>query len=88
MNERQLAALGRLLSEVGGGGRLERVLDVACGTGRLWPELARHARQIVGCDIALPMVAEAEKKARLALNASTRFLAGDAERLPETGWKR
>jgi SAM-dependent methyltransferase len=82
LNQRQLEALDRLLTHAGGGRPLERALDLACGTGRLWLALAPRARQIVGCDIALPMLAEAEKKARLTLNVSARLLAGDAERLP------
>jgi len=82
LNGQQLDALGRLLDHAGGGRRLHRVLDLACGTGRLWPELARHAAEIVGCDLAVPMLVEAEKKARLSLGGPLRLLAGDAERLP------
>src|SRR4051794_18069306 len=82
LNQRQLAALGRLLSYAGGEQPLGQVLDLACGTGRLWPELGRHAAEIVGCDIALPMLAEAEEKARLAPAGRIWLLSGDAERLP------
>jgi ubiquinone/menaquinone biosynthesis C-methylase UbiE len=83
VNQQQLAALRRLIDHAAGeGGPIRRVLDLPCGTGRLFPELAEYATEIVGCDIALPMLIEAEKKACLSQSGSPRLLVGNAECLP------
>lgn len=58
--------------------RDSRILDVACGTGRLAPLLAGHGASLVGVDSSREMLAEA---ARHGL-ATARWVQGDATRLP------
>src|SRR5262249_52380702 len=83
VNQLQLAALDRLLAHAAAAGHAaDRVLDLPCGTGRLLPGLATRATRIVGCDIALPMLLEAGKKAPRTATGGTHLMAGNAEQLP------
>lgn len=55
----------------------QRVLDVAAGTGTSAQVLATTGVQVVGCDISTGMMLIGQKR-----SPSTRFVAGDALRLP------
>jgi 2-polyprenyl-3-methyl-5-hydroxy-6-metoxy-1,4-benzoquinol methylase len=73
------AEVDRALAMLGAQGG-ERVLDMACGTGRHSHELARRGFEVVGVDISpdLLTIAEADAKAE-SLSAS--FLAADLREL-------
>lgn len=77
--DRTGAEVDRALAMLGAQGG-ERVLDMACGTGRHAHELARRGFEVVGVDISpdLLAIAEADAKAE-SLNAS--FLAADLRQL-------
>jgi SAM-dependent methyltransferase len=60
-----------------------RVLEIACGTGRFTVMLAERGVDIVGLDISGPMLQQGREKARAAnVSESLEFLRGDAARLP------
>lgn len=61
----------------------QRVLEIACGTGRFTVMLAERGADIVGLDISDAMLAQGREKAQQA-NVSDRieFMRGDAGRLP------
>ena len=62
-----------------------RVLDVACGTGAMFPELlAAGAAEITGVDISTEMAARAAKK--YAADSRIKVLCGDATKLPLSGF--
>jgi SAM-dependent methyltransferase len=67
--------LERIVTMVGSG-RLERGLDVACGTGMSTLALAGHADAVLGVDVSPEML----RSARPA--AGVHYLLGRAERLP------
>jgi SAM-dependent methyltransferase len=71
------AMLRRALSAVERRSRDARVLDVACGTGRLAGFFAAEAGRYTGLDVSRAMLAEAQR-ARPALT----WVQGDATRLP------
>jgi len=79
-NVRKWRAIARALAETGG---IERVLDLPCGTGRFTSHLARAGFTVVGSDISLQMMHEAQ---RAPVEAGTGRIAGyvdaDAEALP------
>ncbi len=55
--------LGRLLPELEKHGlRRGRLLDVGCGTGRAFEPMLRRGWEILGCDVAPAMLAEARRK--------------------------
>jgi ubiquinone/menaquinone biosynthesis C-methylase UbiE len=54
------------------------VLDAGCGTGLLFPHVAKHARLIVGIDTALALLKQAKNKAP----ANTHIIRADADRTP------
>jgi ubiquinone/menaquinone biosynthesis C-methylase UbiE len=56
----------------------QRVLDVGCGTGLMSAKLAANGRQVVGVDISDAMLERARRHSR----PGTRFVWGDAEKLP------
>lgn len=61
----------------------ERVLEVACGTGRFSVMLAERGANVTGIDISGAMLEQAREKARAAGVADTvEFMRGDAARLP------
>jgi ubiquinone/menaquinone biosynthesis C-methylase UbiE len=61
----------------------ERVLEVACGTGRFSVMLAERGANVTGIDISGAMLGQARGKARAAGVADTvEFMRGDAARLP------
>jgi ubiquinone/menaquinone biosynthesis C-methylase UbiE len=61
----------------------ERVLEVACGTGRFSVMLAERGANVTGIDISGAMLGQAREKARAAGVADTvEFMRGDAARLP------
>ncbi|HZP95411.1 MAG TPA: class I SAM-dependent methyltransferase [Candidatus Limnocylindria bacterium] len=63
-----------------------RALDLGCGTGTNAVYLARHGWDAVGIDFAPRAIALAKRRARDAGVADrTRFLVGDAARLPDLG---
>ncbi|MCG1002216.1 MULTISPECIES: class I SAM-dependent methyltransferase [Halobacterium] len=61
----------------------QRVLEIACGTGRFTVMLAERGADITGLDISGPMLQEGREKAQRAGVADTiEFMRGDAGRLP------
>jgi ubiquinone/menaquinone biosynthesis C-methylase UbiE len=61
----------------------ERILEIACGTGRFTVMLAERGADIVGLDISAAMLSQGREKARRAGVADqVEFLRGDAARLP------
>jgi SAM-dependent methyltransferase len=77
--DRTGAEVDRALAMLGAKGG-ERVLDMACGTGRHSHELARRGFEVVGVDISADLLAIAEADAEAeSLNAS--FLAADLRQL-------
>ncbi|MEZ3114345.1 class I SAM-dependent methyltransferase [Halobaculum sp. MBLA0147] len=61
----------------------ERVLEIACGTGRFTVMLAERGADVVGLDISDAMLTQGREKARRAGVAdSIEFMRGDAGRLP------
>lgn len=61
----------------------DRVLEIACGTGRFTVMLAERGADITGLDISGPMLQEGRQKAAQAGVADTiEFMRGDAGRLP------
>ena len=77
--DRTGAEVDRALAMLGARGG-ERVLDMACGTGRHSHELARRGFEVVGVDISPDLLAIAEADAEAeSLNAS--FLAADLREL-------
>jgi SAM-dependent methyltransferase len=77
--DRTGAEVDRALAMLGAKGG-ERVLDLACGTGRHAHELARRGFEVVGVDISADLLAIAEADAEAeSLNAS--FLAVDLREL-------
>jgi len=77
--DRTGAEVDRALAMLGAQGG-ERVLDMACGTGRHSHELARRGFEVVGVDISPDLLAIAQADAEAeSLNAS--FLAADLREL-------
>ncbi len=64
------------------GRRVERVLDIACGTGGPTLELARRGYVVVGVDLHSEMVEVAREKAR-RMGVKVEFRVVDARRLGE-----
>jgi SAM-dependent methyltransferase len=61
----------------------ERVIEIACGTGRFSVMLAERGANVTGIDISGAMLGQAREKARAAGVADTvEFMRGDAARLP------
>ena len=59
----------------------ERVLEVACGTGRFAVELSESGAEVTGVDISRPMLMKGVGKAR-ERGLGVEFMRGDAKRLP------
>lgn len=79
IDRREKAAVLDALGPVEG----DRVLEIACGTGRFTVMLAERGADVVGLDISGPMLAQGREKARAAgVQNSLDFLRGDAGRLP------
>jgi SAM-dependent methyltransferase len=77
--DRTGAEVDRALGMLGAQGG-ERVLDMACGTGRHSLELARRGHEVVGVDISPDLLAIAEADAE-AESLSASFLAADLRQL-------
>ncbi|MFB6072299.1 MAG: class I SAM-dependent methyltransferase [Halobacterium sp.] len=61
----------------------DRVLEIACGTGRFTVMLAERGADITGLDISGPMLQEGREKAQHAgVSDHLEFMRGDAARLP------
>ena len=61
----------------------ERILEIACGTGRFTVMLAERGADIIGLDISGPMLQQGRTKAGQAGVADhLEFMRGDAARLP------
>jgi demethylmenaquinone methyltransferase/2-methoxy-6-polyprenyl-1,4-benzoquinol methylase len=58
--------------------RGDRVLDLACGTGILFPKLVKRFNKVYGLDYSLPMLKMAQKKGL----ENVYLVRGDALRLP------
>jgi ubiquinone/menaquinone biosynthesis C-methylase UbiE len=60
-----------------------RILEIACGTGRFTVMLAERGADVVGLDISGPMLQQGREKAKSAdVEDSLEFMRGDAGRLP------
>jgi ubiquinone/menaquinone biosynthesis C-methylase UbiE len=59
----------------------EKILEIACGTGRFTVMLAERGADITGLDISGPMLRQGREKAGAA-NVDVEFMRGDAGRLP------
>ncbi len=57
------------------------ILDCPCGTGRWWPELSVHARQIAAIDVSPGMLRHASERVHRG-NLSVMVVGGDAVKLP------
>jgi len=77
--DRTGAEVDRALAMLGAQGG-ERVLDMACGTGRHSHELARRGFEVVGVDISPDLLAIAEADAE-AESLSASFVAADLRQL-------
>lgn len=55
----------------------DRVLDIGCGNGRLFPLAKKHAASYVGIDHSTGLIREATR-----LHPEGKFLVGDAAKLP------
>src|SRR5438876_10718512 len=75
---REERAVERALSGLERG---NRILDVACGTGRITALLVRHGFQAAGCDISPAMMAVARQRL-MALGHDVPFVEGSVEGLP------
>ncbi|MFW6321245.1 MAG: class I SAM-dependent methyltransferase, partial [Halohasta sp.] len=61
----------------------ERVLEVACGTGRFTVMMAQQGADIIGLDISPAMLSQGRQKAKRAgVDDHVEFMRGDAARLP------
>jgi SAM-dependent methyltransferase len=61
----------------------QKVLEIACGTGRFTTMLAERGADVVGLDISAPMLGEGRAKAhRAGVDDNIEFMRGDAARLP------
>jgi ubiquinone/menaquinone biosynthesis C-methylase UbiE len=74
-NRRELRALDAVLRWVKPG---SRVLDLACGTGRITEQLVARGLDVTGVDISMPMIEHARNK----LRGAGSFVVGDAEVFP------
>ena len=63
-------------------GPAERVLDIGCGTGTTTLAAAVGARDVLGVDIAEPMIARARDRAREQGLQNARFEVADAQTAP------
>ena len=57
--------------------RADSVLDFGCGVGRLLIPFARRAKRVVGVDISLSMLKEADKNCRAAGAVGVEFVESD-----------
>jgi ubiquinone/menaquinone biosynthesis C-methylase UbiE len=79
IDDREKAAVLDALGDVEG----QRVLEVACGTGRFTSLLADHGADIVGLDISPAMLKQGRDKARsVGVDEHLEFMRADAARLP------
>ncbi|ELZ26033.1 class I SAM-dependent methyltransferase [Natrinema limicola] len=61
----------------------QKVLEIACGTGRFTVMLAHQGADVVGLDISAAMLQQGRRKAQdTELAGTLEFLRGDAGRLP------
>ncbi|MFB6162693.1 MAG: class I SAM-dependent methyltransferase [Halococcoides sp.] len=61
----------------------DRILEIACGTGRFSVALAERGADVIGLDISGAMLRQGHAKAAAAgVRPDTEFLRGDAARLP------
>ncbi len=59
--------------------KVQKILDVSCGTGKLAAELYRYEYEIVGMDLSFAMLLQAQRRCR---ERGIYFLQGDARKLP------
>jgi SAM-dependent methyltransferase len=82
-NRRELEAVARALARVASLGTSVRdVLDLPCGTGRLFPTLERAHLHFVGADISLAMMEMARTRRDAGPCTGLRLVQCDGERLP------
>jgi SAM-dependent methyltransferase len=75
--DRDPARIAALLARHLPAGRPARILDAPCGTGRLFPALARHGT-VVGADVSVAMLASAHATSA----APERLVCADLTHLP------
>lgn len=78
-NRREWAAVERALAGAEG---TRIVLDMPCGTGRFTGNLARAGYLVVGADISVPMMRQAQSKPDLANPNILGYVQADAEHIP------
>lgn len=61
---------------------VERVLDIATGTGHTAFAMADGALEVIGMDLTPSMIMEARRVSAEKGTANVRFMEGDAERIP------
>lgn len=78
----QIAPVGLVAMDAAEPGRGERVLDIGCGCGQTTVELARRVGpegRVLGVDVSGPMLADAQRRAAEAEDASIGFVQADAQ---------
>ncbi|MEA1931864.1 MAG: methyltransferase domain-containing protein [Euryarchaeota archaeon] len=61
----------------------QRILEVACGTGRFTVMMAQQGADIIGLDISPAMLSQGRQKAKeVGVDDHVEFMRGDAARLP------
>lgn len=77
VDEGEKEALFDLVGDIEG----DRILEVACGTGRFAVELSESGAEVTGVDISKPMLMKGVGKAR-ERGLGVEFMRGDAKQLP------
>jgi SAM-dependent methyltransferase len=78
-------ALGADLVELLGAGAGDRILDVGCGTGGLFPPLLERGARIVGVDADGAMLERARARFAAEEHGAIELVEADATRLPDLG---
>ncbi len=78
-NRREWEAVRRALQHAEG---TRTILDMPCGTGRFTGHLAREGYQVIGADISVPMMRQAQAKPELADPKILGYVQADAEHIP------
>ena len=76
--DRENEIIDRLFGQMPAG---SKILDVPCGTGRLFPLADAHGHRVLGADISPEMFGQVDSS-RLRLTGVQGLVGCDAERLP------
>ncbi len=74
------ALYAKLLDRILDQRQFERILDVGCGNGNQTVRLARHAKEVIGIDIAEDLMAVARERCRVFPNVTIQH--EDARKMP------